>query len=124
MDTARGLIVVMTGSALGGGARFLLQQAATRTFSTALPVGTIAINVVGSFLLVLVLQVPSLSSTTRLFLTTGVLGGFTTYSSFNFETIALVQDGHTGLAVANVAITLVACLFGGLCAVGLGRAIA
>jgi len=121
MDTARGLIVVMLGSALGGGARWLAQQWATRTFVTLLPVGTIAINIIGSFVLVLVLQAPSLSSTTRLFLTTGVLGGFTTYSSFNAETILLLQDGHAGHAIGNVVVTVVACLVAGGVAVALGR---
>lgn len=121
IETWRGLVVVMTGSALGGGARWLIQRASTNALTTPLPLGTIAINIVGSFLLTFVAQWPGLAATTRLFLTTGLLGGFTTYSSFNHETVTLVQDGHGGLAVLNVVVTVGCCLLGGALAVVAGR---
>ena len=74
-------------------------------------------NVIGSFLasvlMVLALERSALSPDLRLILVTGVLGGFTTYSSFNYETLHLAQSGAGGLAVVNVAVTLIACLAGG-----------
>ena len=54
---------------------------------------------------------------------TGVLGGFTTYSSFNYETLHLAQSGAAGLAVVNVAVTLVACLLAGVAGIWLARAV-
>ena len=57
----------------------------------------------------------------RLVLVTGVLGGFTTYSSFNYETLHLAQSGAGMLAVVNVAVTLVACLLAGIAGIWLGR---
>ena len=49
----------------------------------------------------------------RLLLTTGFMGGFTTYSTFNYETLRLLQDGRWSAAALNVGLTLVACLAGG-----------
>jgi len=66
---------------------------------------------------------PLLSPTLRLALTTGVMGGFTTYSTFNYETIRYVQDGAWRLALGNVALTLVACLAAGFAGIFLGRAV-
>ena len=62
-----------------------------------------------------------LSPTLRMTLTTGFLGGFATYSTFNYETIRYVQDGAWRLALGNVAITLIACLAAGFAGVALGR---
>ena len=59
----------------------------------------------------------------RSVLVTGVLGGFTTYSSFNYETLHLAQSGAAGLAVLNVALTLVACLLAGGAGIWLARAV-
>jgi CrcB protein len=56
----------------------------------------------------------TISETTRLFITTGILGGFTTYSSFNFETLRLAQGGAMATAATYMAVTLVGCLIAGL----------
>ena len=53
-----------------------------------------------------------------------MLGGYTTYSSFNTETLALLEQGSTGLAVANVALTVVGCLAAGLAGLVVGRLLA
>jgi CrcB protein len=83
------------------------------------------VNAIGSFLLGLLMQVgiatPILSPTLRLTLTTGVMGGFTTYSTFNYETIRYAQDGSWPVALANVLATFVGCLVAGLAGVALGR---
>ena len=101
--------LICAGGAIGTGARYLLATAVTRAFGN-FPFGTLAVNVIGSFLasvlMVLALEKSALSQDLRLILVTGVMGGFTTYSSFNYETLHLAQAGAGGLAVANVVLTL------------------
>jgi CrcB protein len=94
---------------------------------TSFPYGTLAVNVLGSFAVGLLMQVgvatPVLSPTLRLALTTGVMGGFTTYSAFNYETVRYFQDGAWRLALGNVTATLLACLLAGFAGVALGRSL-
>jgi CrcB protein len=66
----------------------------------------------------------TMSEQVRLFLTTGVMGGLTTYSAFDYETTRLFQDGAPARALVNVGITLVACFAAGLLGVAVGRVIA
>jgi CrcB protein len=118
---------ICLGGAAGTGARYLLSGWALAAFGPAFPWGTFAVNVIGSFCVGLLMQVglatPLLSPTLRLALTTGVMGGFTTYSTFNYETIRYVQDGAWRLAVGNVALTLAACLAAGFAGIALGRSL-
>ncbi len=116
---------ICAAGAVGTGARYLVSGWALAALGAGFPYGTLAVNVVGSFLIGLVMQVglatPLLSPTLRMTLTTGFIGGFTTYSTFNYETIRYVQVGAWRLAVGNVAITLVACLAAGFAGIALGR---
>ena len=118
---------ICLGGAAGTGARYLLSGWALAALGPAFPWGTLVINVSGSFLLGLLMQVgiatPLLSPTLRLALTTGVMGGFTTYSTFNYETIRYAQDGSWPVALANVLATLLGCLAAGLAGIALGRSI-
>jgi CrcB protein len=121
-------LLVCLGGALGTGARYLIATASVRATSR-FPIGTLTVNVVGSFVIsfvmVLALQKGStISDDTRLFLTTGVLGGFTTYSSFNFETLRLAQGGALGIAAVYLAVTFVGCLIAGLLGMQAARLIA
>ncbi|MBK7878367.1 MAG: fluoride efflux transporter CrcB [Planctomycetes bacterium] len=122
------LLSVCAGGALGSGARYLVSLFATRQLPTGFAWGTLIVNVVGSFLLAFLVQLalssPSLTPNTRLFLTTGVLGGFTTYSTFNQETLTLLQQGSPGAALANVLATLVLGLAAGFAGFALARTIA
>jgi CrcB protein len=81
------------------------------------PWGTLAVNVLGSFLLGLImhaaLATDLLSPTLRLALTMGVMGGFTTYSTFNYETLQYFQRNDWLLGFANLGGTVVACLAAG-----------
>jgi CrcB protein len=93
-----------------------------------MPYGTFIVNLAGSFLLGAIMQ---LSLTTdlvspelRLILGTGVLGGFTTYSTFNYETLALLREGSWSVAALNIAATLIGCLAAGAAGMALARAIA
>ncbi|HXK23209.1 MAG TPA: CrcB family protein [Myxococcota bacterium] len=116
---------VCLGSALGGGARYLVSLGALRLLGAGFPVGTLAVNVLGSFLIGAIMHVGLttiwISPGMRLFLTTGVMGGFTTYSAFNYETLALATDGEWLLAVANVGATLGGCLAAGLLGLAVAR---
>jgi fluoride exporter len=118
---------ICAGGAFGTGARYLLSGWALAALGAGFPYGTLAVNIIGSFFVGLIMQVglatPLLSPTLRMALTTGVMGGFTTYSTFNYETIRYVQDGAWRLAVGNVAITLIACLAAGFAGIALGRAL-
>lgn len=118
------LLWVMLGGALGSGARYLAVVGCQRLLGNAFPWGTLAVNVLGSFLLGLLLPVglrgTTLSPTTVIALSVGVLGGFTTYSSFSVETLTLLQQGSHASALANVTGTVVLCLAASWLGVQLG----
>lgn len=111
-------LLICLGGALGTGARFLISTGMARAFGPQFPRGTILINLTGSFLIALVLELSlrtgAISPGLRLFLTTGVMGGYTTYSSFNYETLRLAEDGSYALAAVNLAVTVVGCLVAGV----------
>jgi CrcB protein len=118
---------ICVGGACGTGARYLLSGLVMDLLGPSFPYGTLAVNVLGSFLLSALMHVgletQALSPMLRLTLSTGVMGGFTTYSTFNYETLAYVQAGRLGLALLNMGATLVSCLAAGLAGVALGRAL-
>jgi CrcB protein len=120
------LLLVCAGGALGSGARYLVSTWAARNLGAEFPRGTLLVNVAGSFMLALIVALPGarLSPELRLFLGAGILGGFTTYSSFNAETLALLEQGSTALALANVALTVLGCLVAGLAGLLVGRLLA
>jgi len=106
------LLLVMFGGALGSGARYGVNLLAGRT---TFPWATLTVNVVGSFLmgaLVTLAATRAWSNEARLLLTTGFLGGFTTYSAFSYETVS----APLGTAVINVLVTTT--LSVGACALG------
>ena len=109
---------ICLGGAAGTGARYLLSGWLLRLAGPVFPWGTLAVNLIGSFLLGFLMQTAAtteiLRPTLRLTLTTGVMGGFTTYSTFNYETLRLVQEGAWVLAAANLAATVGGCLLAGL----------
>jgi len=118
---------ICLGGAAGTGARYLLSGWALQALGAGFPYGTFVVNVLGSFCVGLIMQVGLatawMSPTLRLALTTGVMGGFTTYSTFNYETIRYIQDGAWRLALGNVAATLAVCLAAGFAGVALGRSL-
>jgi CrcB protein len=102
-------LLVCLGGACGSGARYLVSLGAVAVFGLRFPFGTLIVNVAGSFLIGFVMQMLP-PGDTRLFLTAGVLGGFTTYSSFNYETLQLPP----WIAILNVAATVTGCLAAGM----------
>jgi len=89
------ILLVLAGGGVGSVLRYLTTLAAVRLLSPNFPFGTLIVNLVGCFFIgfvhTLALLTARVSPETRLFLTTGVLGGLTTYSSFNYEALALVD---------------------------------
>jgi len=89
------------------------------------PYATLLVNLVGSFLIALVLEsslrVASFPPNLRLALTTGFMGGLTTYSSFNYETTALATRGAHSSALINVGVTLIGCILAGLLGLWVAR---
>ncbi len=122
------LLWICLGGAVGTGARYLLSGWLLRTAGPGFPWGTLAVNVLGSFLLGLIMQVAVatdlLSPTLRLTLTTGVMGGFTTYSTFNYETLQYLQQNDWLMGSLNLAATVVACLAAGTLGLLAGRLLA
>ena len=121
------LLLIGLAGALGALARYGLSGFVQRYSGFTFPVGTLVVNLLGTFLFgfiwSLVEQRLVISVETRVVILSGFLGAFTTFSSFMFETSALVGDGQWGLAVLNIAaqITLgMAAIFLGLAA---GRAL-
>ncbi|HEU4439853.1 MAG TPA: fluoride efflux transporter CrcB [Methylomirabilota bacterium] len=114
-------LLICCGGAVGTGARYLLGGLAARWLGPDFPYGTLIINVLGSFLIGVVQQIGLTSllmpDTLRVVLAIGVLGGFTTYSSFSYEAVKLVESGSWAAAAAYVALTTVLCLGG--CTAGL-----
>jgi CrcB protein len=113
----RVLLIGLAG-ALGTLSRYGIGLWAGKTLGAGFPYGTLIVNVVGCFLIALVYHVALattlLSPTLRLTLTTGFMGGLTTYSSFNYETTTLLRDRAWATGLANIALTLVACFVAGL----------
>jgi CrcB protein len=119
------LTILLLGLAggLGAGTRFVVDGLVRSRFRTALPVGTIAINITGSFLLGLVagaVIVHAAPVELQAIAGTGFLGGYTTFSTASFETVRLIQARRTGLALLNGIGTAVATV--GAAAAGLALA--
>lgn len=105
------VLLVALGAAVGAPLRFLTDRAVQSRHRSAFPAGTLLVNVVACFVLGLV--VAAAGSDVRALLGTGFCGALSTYSTFSFETMRLVENGRRGQAVANVVLSL---------ALGLGAA--
>ena len=115
------LLLVAAGGAIGAAARHLVGGFALKHLGAGFPYGTLAINVVGSLAMGLLIAIlarhGATGGGTRLFLATGVLGGFTTFSAFSLEVALLWERGQPGLAALYVTLSVaaaIAALFGGL----------
>ncbi|HVK75135.1 MAG TPA: fluoride efflux transporter CrcB [Kofleriaceae bacterium] len=119
------LLVVCLSGAIGAGVRYLVGLWAAGRLGTAFPYGTLCVNLAGCFLIGLIMQLSieltNFPPTLRLALTTGFLGGLTTYSSFNYETLALAGNGATRLALLNLGVTVGGCAIAGVLGLLLGR---
>jgi fluoride exporter len=104
------LLLVGTGSFIGGVCRYLLSTLVQAKTPSGFPYGTLLVNLLGCFLigvLFALFEKTEVSTETRLLLVTGVLGGFTTFSAFSGETYHLIRSGHFGIALTYVLISVV-----------------
>lgn len=118
-------LLVAVGGALGAMMRYGAAAAINRWTQSLFPFGTLAVNVLGCLLIGYVMM--SLPRTgewresLRLLLVTGMLGGFTTFSSFSWETVGLIEEGRVAYALGNVALSLALCLFATFVGIWLAR---
>lgn len=111
---------VVIGAGIGGGLRYVLGGWMTQRWGSSFPWHTFAINIVGAFLLGMLMAVSVerslLPSSARLFLGVGILGGFTTFSTLSYESVALIEQGMLVQGMANMfgsaAIGIVAAVLG------------
>jgi fluoride exporter len=100
------LLAIAIGGALGSVARYLLSSIVLRVSGPMFPLGTFVVNIIGCFVFGALAGAASarlsLAQEVRLFLFTGILGGFTTFSSYAFESFALIRDGQFVAATANI----------------------
>jgi len=115
------VLLIALGGAIGTVLRYLTSGLAVKWLGVDFPYGTLIVNLVGSFLIGVIHQLGTeslvLSDDVRWFLTTGVMGGLTTYSAFSYETVRLLEAQAWTEAWLNVLVTTVACLT--LCFLGI-----
>ncbi len=112
--TVKNYLFVFVGGGVGASARYWLSGAVYRFVPADFPYGNLVVNILGCLLIGILMSglqerfvfTPSL----RVFLTIGILGGFTTFSSFSYETVALMRDGETVGAAINVVSSVLGCL--------------
>ena len=105
---------VAIGSALGGVSRYLFGGLVQRVTGVVFPLGTLLINVTGSLLIGFIIRYgadsAAITPEARAFIAIGFCGGYTTFSTFSYETIALLEDGELGRAAAYVVLSVVVSL--------------
>ncbi|PZF79469.1 fluoride efflux transporter CrcB [Jiangella anatolica] len=114
------VLLVAAGAAVGAPLRYVVDRWIQLRLDGAFPWGTLAVNVAGSFILGLVLGSPSVDDELVALLGTGFCGALTTYSTFGYETLRLLEDGAWSRGVANVLVSVGA----GLGAAALGWTLA
>jgi fluoride exporter len=104
------ILAIGAGSFIGGILRYLLSQIVQSKFLITFPFGTLTVNITGCLLIGLVYGFSDRGNLTpewRLFLATGLLGGFTTFSAFSNETVGMLRDGQFGFATAYVSASVI-----------------
>lgn len=102
--------IVFLGAGIGGALRHGTNVATARLFGSNFPFGTLSVNVLGSLLMAVIMEVFALKAglpqSARLFLTTGVLGGYTTFSTFTLDAMSMVERGQWPMAAFYMAVSV------------------
>ncbi len=118
----------MAGGAVGSGARFLTGRATLAWFGPSYPWGTLAVNLIGGFLMGALVGTLARTSVPgenwRLLLAVGVLGGFTTFSAFSLDTVVMLQRGDLGMAALYVLASVIGSIVALFVGLSLIRAVA
>ncbi len=113
MELSR-IFIVGFGSLIGGILRYVVSTVSQKYFG-GFPVGTLIVNVVGGFLIGMIMEASAsirpISDDLRTFLTTGIIGGFTTFSTFSYETTCFFTEGEYLIGVLNAGLNLFLALF-------------
>ncbi len=125
MQNLERFLVIGTGGFIGANLRYLVQGWAAGRWGASFPYGTLIANVTGSFVIGLFLTLATgrllISPNWRLFVAVGILGGYTTFSSFSYETLTLAGSGAWLRASANLLLNVVLGLSAALAGIGLAR---
>ena len=117
------IVFVGLGGFIGASTRYLISLYASKLFTSKIPIGTLTVNILGSLIIGIVMELTLktslISPHMKLFLTTGFLGGLTTFPTFSYETMELIEKGELLLAIFNIALNLLLSLGGAI----LGRVI-
>ena len=110
------IICVGCGGFLGAISRYIISIYTSKQFLFKIPLGTLIVNVLGGFLIGLIMELTIknnfISPQLKLFLTTGIMGGLTTFSTFSYETILLIKAGTIFFAILNILLNLILSLLG------------
>lgn len=110
------IIYVGIGGFIGATIRYLITIQSAKLFNSSIPLGTLIANVLGGFIIGVIMEISMstdlISPNLKLFLTTGIMGGLTTFSTFSYETISLLGDGKYLLGLGNVFLNLTLSLGG------------
>ncbi len=120
MPSLRGVMIVAFGSAIGGALRAILVSVTATRVTASYPLGVLLVNVIGSFVFGVAIrygvQTGAMSDTTRMLITTGLCGGFTTFSAFSMDIVDGLEQGRSTMVTTYVLASLVlgvgALLFG------------
>jgi len=129
MATLKPFLLVALGSACGGVGRFWVSMQMAKRFGDNLPVGTMVANVTGCLVIGLAAAFTiengktQISASVQQFLMIGLLGGYTTFSSFSLQTLGLMKSGHLGYALVNVVLSLLLCMLAVWSGMGIGSAL-
>jgi len=120
-------LIVFLGGGIGTVARYWLSSAVYKFLPPEFPYGNLVVNISGCLLIGILMSVTEdrfvIPSSVRLFLAIGILGGFTTFSSFSYETVALLRDGQIFYGSLNVVATVLGCLAGTYAGITIGKVI-
>lgn len=104
------VIYVGIGGGIGAVIRYFITKQSAGLFNCNIPLGTLIVNVLGGFLIGMIMELSVstdfISPNLKLFLTTGIMGGLTTFSTFSYETITLMNDGRYLLGFSNIFLNL------------------
>lgn len=110
------VLLVGIGGFLGAALRYIISIGSTKIFGAQFPYGTLIVNVLGGFFIGLIFQLSLttklISPDLRLFLTTGIMGGLTTFSTFSYETVNLLSESRYLAVTLNIGLNLFLSLFG------------
>ena len=119
------ILLVGCGGFIGAAFRYIISLGATRAFGAHFPYWTLIANILWAiiigFVMKLSLDTSLVSPNTKLFLTTGMMGGLTTFSTFSYETIGMLNGGEIGLGVVNIGLNLGLSLIGVVVGMAIAR---